>query len=150
MEGYNVCQRMKNRTEILVRKLMINEVLEKTWMHLMVDFIIKLPLVAEKDIILVVCDRLSKIAHFVTTTEGKLAEGLARLFRDNMWKLHGLLESIISDRGSQFVPKLTRELNKMLEIETRLSMAFHPQINRQIERINQELKYYLRFFTEYR
>jgi len=150
MEGYNACQRIKNRTEVLVRKLMINEVLEKTWMHLMVDFIIKLLLVAEKDIILIVCDRLSKIAHFVTTIEETLAEGLARLFRDNMWKLHGLPESIILDRGSQFAPELTRELNKILEIETRLSMAFHPQIDRQIERINQELEYYLRFFTEYR
>jgi len=91
---------MKNKTEVLVRKLMMNEVLEKIWMHLMVDFIIKLPLVAGKDTILVVCDRLSKIAHFVITTEETLAEGLARLFRDNVWKLHGLPESIILDRDS--------------------------------------------------
>ncbi len=50
----------------------------------MVDFITKLPLVAGKDMILVVCDRLSKMAHFVATTEGILAEGLVRLFRNNM------------------------------------------------------------------
>ena len=98
MEGYDVYQRMKNRTEVLVRKLMMNEILEKTWIHLMVDFIIKLSLVVGKDIILVVYNRLSKIAHFVTTTKGILAERLARLFRNNVWKLHGLLESIISDR----------------------------------------------------
>ena len=48
------------------------------------DFITKLLLVAGKDTILVVCDRLSKIRHFVTTTEGTSAEGLAQLFRDNM------------------------------------------------------------------
>ena len=53
-------------------------------MHLMVDFITKLPLVAEKDVILVVYDRLSKITHFVATTEGTLAKGLARLLRDNV------------------------------------------------------------------
>jgi len=75
---------MKNRTEVLVEKLMVNEVPEKTWMHLMVDFITKLPLVAEKDVILVVYDRLSKITHFVATTEGTLAKGLARLLRDNV------------------------------------------------------------------
>jgi len=51
---------------------------------LTVNFITKLLLVAEKDAILVVCNRLSKMAYFVATTEGTLAEGLARLFRDNM------------------------------------------------------------------
>ena len=108
---------------------MTNEVLEKAWMHLTVDFIIKLLLVARKDVILVVCDRLSKMAHFVATTEGTSAEGLAKLFRDNVWKLHGLSESVISDRGPQFAVELTKELNRMLGIETRLSMAFHPQMD---------------------
>jgi len=64
----------------------------------MVDFITKLLLVAGKDAILVVCDRLSKMTYFVVTTEETLVEGLARLFRDNVWKLHGLLESVISNR----------------------------------------------------
>jgi len=50
----------------------------------MVDFITKLPVVVEKDAILVVCDWLSKMTHFVATTEGTSAEGLARLFRDNI------------------------------------------------------------------
>ena len=50
----------------------------------MVDFIMKLLVVAGKDAILVVCDRLSKMMHFVATTERMLAEGLARLFRDNV------------------------------------------------------------------
>jgi len=59
----------------------------------------KLLVAAGKDVILVVCNRLLKMTHFVATTEGISAEGLVRLFRDNMWKLHGLLESIVSDRG---------------------------------------------------
>jgi len=62
------------------------------------DFITKLPLVVGKDVILVVCNKLSKIAHFVATTEKMIAEGLARLFRDNVWKLYGLPKSVISDR----------------------------------------------------
>ena len=65
--------------------------------------------------------------HFVATTEEILVEGLARLFRDNMWKLHELPESVVSDRGPQFAVELTKELNRMLGIEIRLSMAFHPQ-----------------------
>ena len=129
---------MKNRIEALAGKLMVNKVPEKTQMYLIVDFITKLPLVAEKDAILVVCNRLSKITHFVATTEG-----LARLFRDNMWKLHRLPESVISNKGPQFAAELMRELNKMLEIETRLSTVFHPQTDRQMEQMNQELEQYL-------
>jgi len=86
---------MKNRTEEVAGKLKLSEVLEKPWTHLMVDFITKLPIVARKDVILVVCDQLLKIIYFVATTEGTLAEGLARLFRDNVWKLHRLPESVV-------------------------------------------------------
>jgi len=66
----------------------------------MMDFITKLPVVAGKDAILVVCDRLSKMAHFVTTTEGTSVEGLARLFQNNIWKLHRLLEYCVGSRTS--------------------------------------------------
>ena len=99
VEGYDLYQRMKNRTEKVVGKLKLSEVPEKSWMHLMVDFIMKLPVVARKDAILIVCDWLSKMTYFVATTEGTSAEGLARLFKDNVWKLHGLPESVMSDRG---------------------------------------------------
>jgi len=66
------------------------------------------------------------MVHFIPTTEKTSAEGLARLFRDNVWKLHGLPESIISDRGPQFVAGLMRELNGMLGIVSKLLMTFHP------------------------
>ncbi len=89
----------------------MSEVPEKLWTHLIVDFITKLPTVAGKDMILVVCDRLSKITHFVATMEGILAEELVRLFRDNVWKLHRLPESMVSDRGLQFVAELIKKLN---------------------------------------
>jgi len=98
IEECDICQRMKNRTEEVVGKLKLSKVLEKPWTHLTVDFITKLLLVAGKGIILVVCKRLSKMTHFVATTEGTLVEGLARLFRDNIWKLHGLPESVVLDR----------------------------------------------------
>ena len=107
------------------------------------NFITKLPVVAGKDAVLVVCDRLSKITHFVATTEGTSAEGLVRLFRNNVWKLHGLLESVVLDRGPQFAAELTKELNRMLGIQTKLSTAFHLQTDGQTERMNQELEQYL-------
>jgi len=66
----------------------------------------KLPLAQGYDSILVVVDRLTKMIHFIPTTEKTLVKGLARLFRDNMWKLHGLPKSIISDWGPQFAAGL--------------------------------------------
>ena len=116
----------------------------------MVDFIMKLPVVAEKDAILVVCNQLFKITHFVVTIEGTLVEGLTRLFRDNIQKLHRLLESIVLDRGPQFAAEMTKKLNSMLEIGIKLLIAFYPQTNGQMERMNQELEQYLRFFVDHR
>jgi len=133
VERCDLCQRMKNRMEEVAGKLKLSEVPEKPWTYLIVNFITKLPLVAGKDAILVVCDRLSKMTHFMVTTEETTAEELARLFRDNMWKLHGLPESMVSDRRPQFAAELTRELNKILEIETRLLTVFYPQTDGQIE-----------------
>jgi len=75
---------MKNRIEALVGKLKLSEVSEVLWTYLIVDFITKLPLAARKDVILVVCDRLSKMMHFVAMTENTSVEGLTRLFRDNV------------------------------------------------------------------
>ena len=80
----DLCQRMKNRTEIPVEKLMTNKVLEKLQIHLIVDFITKLLLVVEKNVILVIYDRLPKMVYFMATTKGILAKGLVRLFRDNV------------------------------------------------------------------
>jgi len=78
-----------------------------------VDFITKLLLVQGYDSILVVVDRLTKIVYFIPTIEKTLAEGLARLFRDNMWKLHGLPKSIILDRGLQFMAGVIQKLNRI-------------------------------------
>jgi len=80
VDGCDMCQRMKNRMEAPVGKLKLSEILEKPWIHLMVDFIMKLPLVAGNNAILVVCNRLSKITHFVATTEGTSVE------REHQWR----------------------------------------------------------------
>ena len=141
---------MKNRAEIPAGKLRPNQAPERLWQHILVDFIMKLPVSKDHDSILVVCDRFSKMSHFVVTTEKTTAEGLARLFRDNVWKLHGLPESVILDKGPQFATGMTKELNKMLGIETKLSTAYHPETDRQMERTNQELEQYLRMYVNHR
>jgi len=64
----------------------------------MADFIIKLLLVQEYNIILVICNRITKIIYFVPITEKTLVKRVVKLFQDNIWKLRGLPESIIIDR----------------------------------------------------
>ena len=142
-------QRMKNQTEVLAENLKLSEVSKKLWTYLIVDFTMKL-LVARKNVILIVYNRLSKMTHFVATTKRILVKGLARLFRDNMWKLHRLLKSIILDMRLQFAVELMKELNKMLGIEMKLSTSFYPQTDGQTERMNQEPGKYLWFFVNHK
>jgi len=129
---------------------MSNSILDRPWTHISVDFITKLPLAQGYNSILVVVDKLTKMVYFIPTIEKILAKGLARLFRNNVWKLHRLSKSIISNRGLQFTAGLIRELNRILEIESKISIAFHPQTNKQTERVNQELEQYLRIFIDHR
>ena len=110
----------------------------------------KLPVSKVHNSILVVCDRFSKMSHFMVMIEKTTAKELVRLFRDHVWKLYGLPESVISDREPQFAAGLMRELNKMLGTETKLSMAYHPETDRQMERTNQELEQYLRMYINHR
>jgi len=129
---------------------MPNTIPEKPWSHISADFITKLPLAQGYDAILVVCNRFSKMAHCIATTEKTSAEGLAKLFQNQVWKLHGLPESIVSDRGVQFAAEIMKELNNLLGIQTKLSTAYHPQTDGQTEKVNQELEQYLRVFIDHR
>jgi len=80
------------------------------------------------------------MTYFVAMTEGTMAKGLTWLFRDNVWKLHRFLESVVLDRGPQFAVELTKKLNKMLGVKTKLVLSSYPQADGQIERMNQELE----------
>lgn len=75
---------------------------------------------------------MSRIAHFVLTSEKTLVvEELMKLLRNYIWKLYGLPESIILNKGLQFVILLIKKLNRVLEIKIKLLIAYHLQINSQ-------------------
>ena len=78
------------------------------------------------NVIIVVVDRLSKLVYALPTNNTVTSEGIARLFRDQVWKHHGLPLQVISDRGPQFVSNFMRELNRLLDIHTSPSTAYHP------------------------
>ena len=72
------------------------------------------------------------------------------LFRDHVWKLHSLPETALSDRELQFAAEFMKELNEILGIKTKLSMAYHLQTDGQTEQVNQEIEQYLRMFIGHR
>ena len=71
------------------------------------------------------------------------SEGIAKIYRDNIWKLHGVSKKILSDQGPQFASKFMEEFTKVLGTKRQLSTAYHPQIDGQIKRINQEIGMFL-------
>jgi hypothetical protein len=120
------------------------------WDSISVDFIVELPHSDGHDAIMVVVDSLCKRAHFLPVNTTITAEGSARQFRDNVWKLHGLPSRVLSDRGPQFAAEFTTELYRLLGIKAAKTTAYHPQADGQTERVNQELEQYLRLFTSER
>ena len=145
----DICSRSKiprHRPYGLLRPL---EIPKKPWTSISMDFIVDLPPSKGFDSIFVVVDRLTKMAHFVPRNKIVTGEETARLFIDNVYKYHGLPDDIISDRGTQFTSKFWQSLFKILQVEIKLSSAYHPQTDGQTERVNQVLEQYLRCSINY-
>ena len=97
--------------------------------------------------ILVIVDRLSKEAYFLPCITMITSQGVANLYKEHVFREHGLPQKVISDQGSQFVSSFMRNLYNLLRIEANPSMAYHPQTDRQTEGMNQELEEYLRIYV---
>jgi len=150
VKGRDKCNRTKTYPVAPAGRLAPNAVPEKRWQVVTTDLIPGLPESHGFNTIWVVVDRLTKRIRIAPTTSEVDSVGIARLFRDHVWRNHGLPDQIISDRGPQFVSAFTRELNRLLGIQTSLSTAFHPQTDGQTERVNQEIEQYLRLFINQR
>jgi len=143
----DLCLRTKLIRQAPVGELHPLWIPDSQWDTLSVDFIVELPLSSGHDAVMTVVDLVSKRAHFIPTHMTVTAEGAARLFLHQVWKLHGLPKCIISDRGPQFIACFTRELYRLLGIKLASSTAWHPQTDGQMERVNQELDQYLWLFV---
>ena len=113
------------------------------------DFITTLPNSKGYTSIWVIVDRFTKMAHFIPIKKGMRNQELAMLFLKEVWRLHGLPSSIISDRDSRFTAKEWDSIMEHPGVKLRMSTAFHPQTDGQTERINQVIEAYLRTFTNY-
>ena len=125
---------------------------EQRWKDVSMDFITGLPDVNGRNAILTVIDRLSKERHYIACTaseEGTSAEATAGLLIEGVFRLHGLPDSIVSDRGPQFVADVWKSFCKRLGITSKLSTAFHPETDGQTERANQDIERQLRTYCSY-
>ena len=143
----DLCLRTKAQRHPPMGELHPLPIPDERWDRLSVDFIVELPESDGFDAVMNVVDSVSKRAHFIPTHTTVSALGSANLYLQNVWKLHGLPRSVVSDRGPQFVAEFTREVYRMLGIKLAASTAYHPQSDGQTERTNQELESYLRIFV---
>jgi len=146
----DLCLRTKPIRQAPVGELHPLRIPDSRWDTLSADFIVELPFSSRHDAVMTVVDSVLKRAHFIPTHTTVTAEGAARLFLHQVWKLHGLPKCVISDRGPQFVARFTRELYRLLGIKLASSTAWHPQTDGQMERVNQELDQYLQLFVNER
>jgi len=105
----------------------------RKWSSISLDLVTGLPISNRFNALLVVVDRLSKMAHYISTTTEVNSKGIARLFLDNIFHLHELPDSIVSDRSTQFVSSFTRALTDLLGIQQKVSTAFHTPTDGQTE-----------------
>ena len=121
------------------------------WSSVSIDFITGLPQSGpqQHDAMLVIVDRLTKMAHYIPTHESVTSEGTARLYFDNIFRHHGSPDSLVSDCGTQFTAGFSRPLCKLVGITQNLCTSFHPQTNGQTERDNAILEQYLQGYINY-
>ncbi|KAL0325112.1 UNVERIFIED_CONTAM: Retrovirus-related Pol polyprotein from transposon [Sesamum radiatum] len=117
---------------------------EQAWSCISMDFIEGLPSSEGKDSILVGVDRITKYSHFIALKHPYTATSIAKLFFDNIYKLHGLPTSIVTDKDKIFTSKFWKELFSLSGVSLDMSSDYHPQSDGQTERVNQCLENYLR------
>jgi len=107
------------------------------------DFITDLPISNRYDSIFTVVDQHSKAVILSLCHKTITAEQTSQLLIDNVWIRTSFPLTIISDQGPQFAAQVTQEFWQKLGIKQKLSTTFHPQIDGELEWVNQELKQYL-------
>ena len=139
-----VCQQAKHEHCKYPGLLQPLPVPQSSWVDVSMDFIEGLPKSDSFSVILVIVDRLTKYAHFLPLKHPFTAKGVAQLFFDNVVKLHGVPQTVVSDRDRVFTAAFWQELFTLLDTKLHMSSAYHPQTDGQTERVNQCLEMFLR------
>jgi hypothetical protein len=126
VQSCDICQQAKPDIAQYLGLLAPLPVPPHTWHSISMDFIEGLPKSGTMDCILVVVDRFSKYSHFLPSTHPFSASKVAKLFLDNVYKLHGMLATIVSDRDRVFTSSFWQQLFTMIGTQLCMSLAYHP------------------------
>eukprot|EP00253_Pinus_taeda_P001507 PITA_01507 len=143
----DVCQRNKGEMSHPAGLLQPLPIPEGKWESISMDFITGLPMVQGKDCIFVVVDRLTKYAHFFAISAHYTAAQVAELFFREVFRLHGLPKTIVSDRDNHFMGGFWQELFWLVGMELTPRTSYHPQTDGQTEIVNKWLEGYLRNYV---
>jgi len=149
VQGCFKCQQNKVQHQKKAGELHSLEISQGPWQEISINIIRPLPKSNGMDAIVVIVDRFTKMIQLKATTTNVSLEGIAKIYRDDIWKLHGVPRKILSNRGPQFASKFMEEFTKALSTKRQLLMAYHPQTDGQTERINQEIGTFLRHYVNY-
>eukprot|EP00253_Pinus_taeda_P015608 PITA_15608 len=139
------CQQIKAEHQHPAGLLQPLPIPEWKWEVISMDFITGLPKTKRNnDSIMVVVDKLSKVAHFIPVQSTYKAVQIAHVFMQNIFKLHGLPKTIISDRDVKFTSAFWRALFAELGTQLNFSTAYHPQTDGKTKRVNQIVEDMLR------
>ena len=150
VQGCTKCQQNKVQHQQKTGELHPLEIPERLWQDISIDMIGPLPKSNGMDAIVVIVDQFTKMIRLKATTINISSEGIAKIYRDEIWKIHGVPRTILSDREPQFASKFMKDFTKVLGTKRKLSMAYHPQTDGQTERINQEIGTFLRHYVNYK
>ena len=139
-----VCQVEKGSHLKPAGKLMPLEVPVRKWDHVVIDFVVGLPVQDDCDTICTVVDKATKMCHFIPCTEKISAKQVARLYWQFVGRLHGIPSVLISDRDVRFTSKFWKELWRLLGTNLRMGSGFHPESSGQVEIFNKLLEQTLR------
>jgi hypothetical protein len=148
----HTCRRAKAARDKYNELLNFLSMSNRSWIDIILDFVIELSDNRDYNAVLMIIDRLSKMHHYIscTTNENKTTtEKTTKLLIQHVWKLHELLTTMIFDRDFQFISLVWNIICKMLKIKAKLFIAFHSKTNEQSEIFNQEMKRYLRVYVNH-
>ena len=143
----HICQQVNYPTHKSYGLLQPLPIPANAWQDVSMDFITHLPLSQGKTAIWVIIDRFTKFAHFIPLPPNFGAVLLATLFLQNIYRLHGMPRSIVTDRDPLFLSNIWKELFKQIGTKLQFSTAYHPQTDGQTEVVNRCLQSYLRCFA---
>lgn len=122
----DTCQKCKDESVAYPGLLQPLKIPEQAWQCISMDFIEGLPKSQGKDVILVVVDRFTKYSHFMGLSHPYTAQKVAEIFMEQVYKLHGIPQNIVSDRDKVFLSRFWQHVVKKLKVQLSMSTAYHP------------------------